>query len=142
MKKIIFLAALFCHFSCTAQSPTVKDLSSLKDLNYIFARINPKNTVSEELYKRGLFVTIYELSDSKATPDEYMEDFLSSYIISVTPDGDYYYPDSKLYKIEGLVIPKILEIKEIKPPTSFTIKIEYGAVGERKIKEFKFEGVF
>ena len=140
MKKTIQNLFLFFLISnCTAQD--IKDLSKNKEMNYIFARINPKNTVSKELYKGGLFVTIYELSDSKATPSKYMEDFLTSYIISVIPDGDYYYPGSKLYKIEGLAIPEILEIKEINPPNSFTIKIEYGVVGEKKVKTFNFDGI-
>jgi hypothetical protein len=137
MKKIIlFLLVLFVTSS---KAQIVKDLSGNKKMNYIFARTS-KDVIEKELYNRGLFITIFKLSDSKATPDKYMEGFLSSYIISVTPDGDYYYPGSKLYKIEGFYNPKILEIKENKYP-NFTIKIEYGSVGERKVKLFKFKGI-
>ena len=43
-------------------------------------------------------------------------------MISIAPDGNYY-TWSKLYKIEALVNPKILEIKETKYP-NFILKIE------------------
>ena len=111
-------------------------------MNYIFSRIDyTKGIINKELYNRGLFVTVFEISDSKATPKERMEDFLRSYIISVTPDGDYY-SYSNLYKIEGLIIPKVLEIKETTAP-NFSIKIEHGSYrdNKRKIEIFEFEGV-
>jgi len=109
-------------------------------MNYVFARIYTKSK-TKELYNKGLFVTIYKMSDSKATPKERIEDFLSSYIISVRPDGDYY-SYSKLYKIEGLIIPKIIEIKETVAP-NFSIKIEHGSYrdNKRKMEIFEFEGV-
>ena len=136
MKNIISILLIFFFISCKAQK--IKDLSENKEMNYIFARTS-KNVIVKELYNRGLFVTIFQLSDSKATPDEYMEDFLSSYMISVVPDGDYY-SHSKLYKLEGLIIPKIIEIKESVYP-KFIIKIEYGSFLEkRKVKSFEFEG--
>ena len=53
---------------------------------------------------------------------KFMEDFLSSYLVSVIPDGDYY-SYSKLYKIEGLYNPKVIEIKETQGLFKFIIKI-------------------
>ena len=113
-----------------------------KDINYIFARINLKNIISKELYDRGIFIKIFEISDSKATLkiiSEGTEEFLSSYIISVVSDGDYY-TGSKLYKVEGLLNPKIIEIQKESYP-NFIINIEYGKSKNRKIEILKFEGV-
>jgi len=142
MKKVIFILILCLTFwSCSSQEILVKNLDDNSEMNYIFSRINPTTIYKDELYKGGLYITIYEMSDSKATPKERIEDFLSSYIISVRPDSDYY-SYSKLYKIEGLIIPKIIEIKETVAP-NFSIKIEHGSYrdNKRKMEIFEFEGV-
>jgi hypothetical protein len=142
MKKVLFILILFLTFwSCSSQETIVKNLVYNTEMNYIFSRINTATIYKEKLYKEGLFITIYEMTDSKATPIEYIEDFLSSYIVSAVPDGDYY-SYSKLYKIEGLINPKILEIKETTAP-NFSIKIEHGSYrdNKRKIEIFEFEGV-
>ena len=79
-------------------------------MNYLFARIAPKLTINKELYKESLYITIYQLSDSKATPENFFDGYdgtLASFIVSIIPDGDYY-TRSKLYKIEGFLNPKIL----------------------------------
>ena len=139
MKNLIFMIILLFCVNSKAQKVVIKDLSNDEEMNYIFSRINSENIISKELYNRGMFVTVYEISDSKSTPEEYMEDFLSSYIISVSPDGDYY-SNSKLYKIEGIYNPKILEIKESESP-KFLLKIEYGIQNKRKFEVFEFIGV-
>tara|TARA_R110001583_G_scaffold147991_2_gene299976 strand:- start:5698 stop:6051 length:354 start_codon:yes stop_codon:yes gene_type:complete len=116
-------------------------MSRNEEMNYIFARIYPENIIRKELFKNGLYVTIFKISDSKVTPENFSEgdEFLQSYMISVTPDGDYY-TNSKLYKIEGLCNPKILEIKETTFP-KFLIKVEHGLFNDRKTKLFELEGV-
>tara|TARA_B110000240_G_scaffold198066_1_gene256137 strand:+ start:3685 stop:4116 length:432 start_codon:yes stop_codon:yes gene_type:complete len=142
MRKIITLITLLTFLSCSSQNLKIKDFSDKKDINYIFARINLKNIISKELYDRGIFIKIFEISDSKATLkniSEGTEEFLSSYIISVVSDGDYY-TGSKLYKVEGLLNPKIIEIQKESYP-DFIINIEYGTSKNRKIEILKFEGV-
>jgi len=142
MKSIIFILTFLLSFwSCSSQEILVRNLDYNFEMNYILARIDhTKGIINKELYNRGLFITVFEMSDSKATPKERMEDFLRSYIISVTPDGDYY-SYSKLYKIEGLIIPKVLEIKET-TALNFSVKIEHGSYrdNKRKIEIFEFEG--
>ena len=142
MRKILTFITLITFLSCSSQNLIIKDFSDKKDINYIFARINLKNIISKELYDRGIFIKIFEISDSKVTPDKEFdgtEEFFSSYIISVTPDGDYY-SGSKLYKVEGLLNPEIIEIQEETYP-NFIINLEYGALKNRKIKAIKFEGI-
>ena len=132
---------LLSTISCQAQRREVKVIEFNKqydDMKYIFARISPSKSILKELYNGGLFARIFQLSDSKVTPTEYMEDFLSSYIISVTEDGDYY-TESKLYKIEGMYDPKVLEVKETNYP-SFIIKIEYGPNNKKEVKNFELKG--
>lgn len=135
----IFIPILFIFFFVNCKAQKIKDLSSNQEMNYIFARIYTKS-ITKELYDGILFVTIYEISDSNATPEDFSEgeEFLYSYLISVIPDGDYY-SYSKLYKVEGLINPKILEIKETIFPM-FSIKIEHGDYKNRKIEVFEFEG--
>ncbi|MBN4047103.1 hypothetical protein JYU05_01000 [bacterium AH-315-P13] len=144
MKKVIALFVFsFFLLSCSSQEILVRNLDYNSEMNYIFSRINPTTIYKEGLYNGGVFVTVYKMSDSKTTPEDYSEghEFLSSLIISVTPDGDYY-SYSKLYKIEGLIIPKVLEIKETTAP-NFSVKIEHGSYrdNKRKTKTFNFKGV-
>ena len=111
-------------------------------MNYIFARIHDAAPFSQKLFKRGLFVRIFELSDSKATPEGLFEGYegtVSSFIISVSPDGDYY-SGSELYKIEGLIMPKITAVKELEFPF-FSVEIEHGFYDQRETKIFEFNGL-
>ncbi len=143
MKNIILILILL-SISCQSQQDQEEirkiDLSSQVEMNYVFSRMFNENTVVKEVYGGGLLVKIFEISDSKITPEYFSEsdEFLSSYIISVSPDGDYYVT-SKLYKIEGLIYPNIVEIEETEYP-NFTIKIEYGLYNQRKAKNFKITG--
>ncbi len=139
MRALYFTLSLLSFLSCSSQKALVKNLDFDSEMNYIFSRINTSTVLKEELYNGGLYVKVFQISDSKATPKKYLEDFLSSFIISVTPDGDYY-SYSKLYKIEGIYNPKILEIKETNAP-KFSIKIEYGPAKNRKIELLNFDGV-
>ena len=142
MKKTLLIFMIGFCFNCSAQRPVLEDLSSKSDLNYTLALIRTGKTIRKELYNGGLIVTIYQISDPKATPVSFSQDgegFLDSYIISSISD-DEYYATSKLYKIKGVYNPKILEIKEMVYP-KFLIKIEYGAFKKRQIKVFEFEGM-
>ena len=132
---------LFC-LSCKAQKVLVKDISNNVDMNYLFARLDSKDILNKELWNGGQYVKVFKISDSKATPENYFEgtdEVLTSLIISTVPDGDYY-TNSKLYKIEGLCNPTILEIKE-EEQFRFSIKIEYGAFNEREVEVFELVGV-
>ena len=132
---------LFC-LSCKAQKVVVKDISNNVDMNYLFARLDSKDIFNQELWNGGQYVKVFKISDSKATPENYFEgtdEVLTSLIISTVPDGDYY-TNSKLYKIEGLCNPTILEIKE-EEQFKFSIKIEYGAFNKREVEVFELVGV-
>ena len=140
MRKLLFILILTVT-ACQSQNGKVIELSDNSEMNYIFARISLRKPIFKELYNRGLFATIFQISDSRITPEDFSEghEFLSSYIVSMSPDGDYY-TNSRLYKIEGLANPKIIEIKETTYP-KFIIKIEHGVYDKRKIETFEFEGV-
>ncbi len=145
MKKTKFLIVLIIVSivtlsGCRAQKNELYEFSNNAEMNYIFSRISKDKPLMKVLYDGGLFITIFKISDSKATPSKYLEDFVSSYIISVTPDGDYY-SWSKLYKLEGLYNSKILEIKETNYPY-FMIKVEHGVLGKEIVEIFKLQGEF
>ena len=142
MKKITTILLFLAFLSCKAQyAPKLIDLSQNYEVNYILANIWQEAT-HKELYNGGLYVKTFVMGDSKATPEGLFEGYdaiISSLLISVVPDGDYY-TSSKLYKIERLIRPKVLEIKETTYP-KFSIKIEHGSAKKRKIELFEFEGV-
>jgi hypothetical protein len=145
MKAYLFYIPYFIFFSCVSQEQILKkiDLSSQQELNYIFSRIVEKKSTVKLLYKEGLFVSIIEISDSKATPENLFEGYyvsVSSFYISVFPDGDGY-KSSKLHKIEGLIHPKIIDISETKYP-NFKVKIEHTSYDERVSEIFELEGDF
>ena len=124
-----------------AQEIRVLDLSDRTEMNYYFARVLDSTFNSKWIYNYALEVKIFEISDSKATPENLFEGYdglLASYLVSVYPD-DNYYNWSKLYKIEGCMNSKILEIKETEYPY-FTITIEYGVNGQREEKVFTLKG--
>ena len=140
MKKILSIIIIAISYSsCLSQNIIVKDLSSSSGLNYILSNIWEETIIGKELWNGGQYVKIFKISDSKVTPEEYFQvtgEILSSLIISSTPDGDYY-TTSKLYKIEGIYNPKVLEIKEEKYPI-FSVKFEHGFYGKRKTEVLKF----
>ncbi|MDG2193550.1 MAG: hypothetical protein P8K77_01590 [Polaribacter sp.] len=143
MRKLI-LILMIMTINCQAQKDKIIEMTGegYSEMKYIFARIVPELTIEKELYKGGMYVTIFLMTDPKVTPEDFSpgtEQFLDSYIVSITEDGDHY-TGSKLYKIEGFVNAKILEIKESTYP-NFTIKIEYGEFKNRKTKIFKLKGM-
>lgn len=142
MKNYVIVLISLMALNCKAQYSTkLIDLSQNKETNYIVANIL-KVARQKEIYGGGMFVKTFLMSDSKATPEGLFEGtdaIISSLLISVVPDGDYY-SHSKLYKIECLVSPEVLEVIEIEHP-KFSIKIEHGFINERKIELFEFEGV-
>lgn len=80
------------------------DISSNKEFNYLFSRMYYSKPVLKELYQGSFFVAIFEISDSKITPDglfEGSDETLTSYLVSLKPDGDFY-TWSKLYKFRRL----------------------------------------
>jgi hypothetical protein len=143
MNKILCLFFLIVSiWSCSSQNTVVKNISKNVDLNYVLSNILTDKIIRKELRNRGQFVTVFEISDSKATPGNFSEgseELLSSYIVSISPDGDYY-TNSKLYKIEGLYMPNIIEIKETIYP-EFSVTIEHGIYNKRKTDVFQLKGV-
>lgn len=140
--KILLLISLI-SLTCKSQELKVHELSKNSEMAYIFSRISTSSDliIHKELYQGGMFAKIFYMLDPQATPKDYSkgtEEFLTSYIISINPDGDYYV-NTKLYKIEGLSNPKILEIKGTIYP-NFEIKIEYGIYDNRKTKSFELIG--
>jgi len=143
MKKIIIFFLLSLSFlNCSiSQKLKVEDVSDNLDLNYILANIWT-NSVNEELWNGGQYIKVFKMNDSKATPEGYFEGYdgvLESLLISAMPDGDYY-TLSKLYKIVGILNPKIIEIKENNFP-KFSVKIEHGPAKNRKTELIEFGGV-
>ena len=117
----------------------VQDVSKDTSANYILSNIIVDKTFEKELWSSAIYLKTFIISDSISTPDDFSEgsdEILSSVLISVTPDGDYY-TNSNLYKIEGIYNPKILEITELSYP-EFSIKIEYGNYNERITEVINF----
>ncbi|SFT43541.1 hypothetical protein SAMN04489724_0743 [Algoriphagus locisalis] len=139
-KVILFALSSLFLIDCNAQSNAVQDLSDEKSLSYVLATIEEVVYSNHELYNRSFFVNVYIMSDSKATPEGYFEGYdgvLSSVLVSIAPDGDYY-TASQLYKIEGILNPKILEMKETSYP-EFVLSIEHGEATSRKVVEYKLD---
>ncbi len=143
MKKSLLTLTLIAFLSCESQNVVVKNLSKNNNLNYYFSRINLNESFNKSLFKESLFLNIFVLSDPKITSNKSItkgtEEFFSSCLISISPDGEYY-TTSKLIKIENLINPKILNVYEGTYPY-FYIKMEYGNHNKRKIKNFKLKGI-
>jgi len=146
MKTYILLLISFfflqIEFDCKAQEAKAKELSMHETANYLLANITEINYSYQEVFNRSFFLNVYTLNDSKATPLDYFEEYdgvLSSILISVIPDGDYYV-GSKLFKIEGLENPKIVSLKEKEFP-EFILAVESGPVENRRTFEYKFKGI-
>lgn len=117
------------------------DISKEKNANYILSNIIFDKTYEKKLWNGAIYLKSYTITDSKATSKDFSEgsdEILSSVLISLTPDGDYY-TNSNLYKIEGICNPKIIEITELSYP-EFSIKIEYGNNNNRitEVVNFKY----
>jgi len=137
MKTTLVSLFILLYTGSVAQEQ-IKDLSTEISSNYLLANIYETNKLSyEEIYKGAFFLRIYKMTDYYATPKNYFEgtdEVVSSVLISVVPDGDYY-TTSKLYKIEMLYNPKIIEIKETIYP-EFVITIESGSYSKRSVQKY------
>ncbi|SFO33180.1 hypothetical protein SAMN04488519_105294 [Algoriphagus ornithinivorans] len=121
-----------------AQQVKLKDLTEDSKANYFFANIQNVEFLSYPLFERALFINAILIYDSEATPADYFEgtdEVLSSILISIRPDGDYY-TESKLYKLEGLENPKILAIQEGVFP-DVIVEVEYGKKNKRKTERVR-----
>ena len=138
-RKITLLIA-FCFtflIASKAQSIKVEDLSGELSLNYVLANMEKIVYSNHALYDRSFFVSVYTISDSKATPSGLFEEadgILSSVLVSIVPDGDFYV-DSKLFKIEGILNPVVETLKETKFP-EFSLSIAHGKALERKLVKY------
>ena len=135
-----FFLSIIMIYSCSAQR--VKELTEQNNTIYILANIYKVNYSFYSLYN-SFFVNVYSVHDSRVTLDKDFEgtdEVLSSILVSVFPDGDFY-ETSKLFKIERVLDPKVIEIKETTFP-KFIISIEDGLASDRKIKEYVIEANF
>lgn len=126
--------------SCKSQENVI-EISNFNETNYLISNIIKTLKISKEMFKGSFYINIFEISDSKISEKNINEgeEVLSSYLISCIPDGDYY-SSSKLFKIQGLLNPKIKNIKERKYPY-FEILIEYGEFNNIKTESFILEGI-
>lgn len=142
LKLSIFLFFLISAISCKSQEGYI-EINHNEDLKYYLSSINELNVNSYSMYSNAVFLKIFIMDDSKATPDDFFEGYdgiLQSLLITINPDGDYY-TQSKLFKIEGVLNPQIVEIKELEYP-NFKIVIEIGNVNDRVQKSFDLNAKF
>ena len=128
--------------NCLAQNKVIQNLDSKVELKYVLANINLDETKAVSLWNGGQYIKIYKIKDSKATPANEFNGYdgvLESIYISSMPDGDYY-TSSALYKIEGLLNPKIIDVKE-GDEFKFIISLEHGPAKDRKTASYTFEGI-
>jgi hypothetical protein len=121
-----------------AQEIKFKDLTEDSKTNYFLANIQRVEYLSYPLFERAIFINAFLIDDSEATPTDYFEgtdEVLSSILISIIPDGDYY-TESKLYKVEGLENPKILAIHEGLFP-EVIVEVEYGRKNKKKTERIR-----
>lgn len=141
MKLKSILVALLVVAAAQAQS-NVKNLSKDATANYLLANITRVNYSFHELHKGSFATSVYTMNDSKATPKGHFEGtdgVLSSLLVTVVPDGDAY-TQSRLYKIEGLEAPRVVEIKEGQFP-AFILVVESGPQKKRTVEEYRLEGI-
>lgn len=133
MKNLIILSIILLSCtSCKSQSIEILDISNKKELNYIVANIDISNIKKESLYNDAFFITIFQMYDLKVNYDTETDEVFKSILISISPDGDYY-TNSKLLKIENLIKPKILSIKQVEYP-NIVLNVEYGNFKDRSVK--------
>ena len=141
MKKLLFYVFICLGFTSFSQKLVATELLDDEKLLYVLSRMIPEKTMNVNLYNRGLFIGIYQISDSKHTPEKFSEghDILDSYFISVQSDGDYFV-GGKLYKIEAIVNPRIILLKETVYP-NFSITFEHGEFNKREQDTIEFKGI-
>lgn len=135
--KRLFITTAFCLFifTCKAQQKIIELRSDIES-NYLISNITKCHALSKEMFNGSFYINIFELSDSKITPEnnQETEELWSSFLISAVPDGDYY-TFSTINKIEGVFNPEFLGVKELEYP-NFEISIEHGFYNKRKKESF------
>ncbi|UJH69115.1 hypothetical protein [Allomuricauda sp. SCSIO 65647] len=136
-KLIVYLMVIGC-----SSQVKIEDFSEKDEMSYILSSLQDPIEISKPIYDGALFLSIFEINDSRASikNSNESEEIYSSIFISITPDGDYY-TVSKLYKIERLMRPKIIRIEEDVFPT-LEISFEHGNYDSRKTEKFRFSGEF
>jgi len=139
MNKYLNLIFVLIFLNCSSQNIKKIDLTHNKEFNYSLANLYLKNTKKIDL--ENFHVTIFEQSDPLHSPDDNSEgdETLISLIISVVNDGEY--ANSKLYKLEGLVNPKIVSVKAIDNYSKFVVEIEHGKYNNRQTESQEFDAV-
>ncbi|WGK64278.1 hypothetical protein [Croceiramulus getboli] len=140
---IVFIVMVSQGLTLQAQMAKVDEIYSPKELSYILSNIQVEKISSKVFYHGGIYAKAYPISDSKATQETTFEGYdgvLMSYYFSFTPDGDYY-SSSRLYKIEGLLDPQLIDWMELKEADQLQIKviIEHGPALERISDSFQFK---
>ena len=133
LSSVVFFISIY---ECKSQEILNK---SDESINYILANIYWEDIIGKELSTNQ--VTIIKQADPKNTSEEYYEgtnEVLVTLLISIVNTGEY--STSKLFSIEQLNNPEILEIKEDITKKCIIIDIQFRNQEGRKInKEFKFD---
>ncbi|WP_300024092.1 hypothetical protein [uncultured Maribacter sp.] len=140
MKFIVILSVFIFVSSCRGQQKII-DLSDSQNLSYYIANIKKCNFLKKNMFDDSFFISIFEILETRTDINNFSEgkELSSSYLISILPDGDYY-SSSKLFKIEGLINPKIVEILEKEYP-KFNLMVETGNYNERIIEIYNLDGI-
>lgn len=139
--RLIILIFMMTIFGCSSQSNVV-DLSDHSDTSYLISNISECHFLSKEMFNGAFYINVFQIMDSKISPknSNETEEVLSSFLISMIPDGDYY-TESNLIKIPGFLNPKLLNIREKEYP-KFEIIIEHGPFKKRKEEVFIIKANF
>ena len=133
-----FIIIVFFISTCKLQSQEVIEKSG-ENINYIFANIYWDDIIVEELSTNH--VTLIKQADPENTPADYFEgtgEVLVDLLISIVNTGEF--STSKLYSIEQLNNPEIIEIKEDIGNKRISIMINFrDKNGNRISKEFRFD---
>jgi hypothetical protein len=142
MKKIFLILSVLSLLVCNAQDTKVVDYEQYDNLPYVLANIDLKKTVEKALFKNAFFIKAFVISDTKLK-NHSVGEILHSIYITTNQDGPYI--KGKLYKIVGLINPKILSIEEVKDTIKgkvvlkVRVKLVSGAALKRNIENFIFE---
>ena len=132
MKTLYTAILVIFSFSCKSQV-ILDDLSGNEDLNYYLANIFVNKIERHSLFNDGLYITFYPFADFKRTSDTFNNgghEVQISYLISVSPDGEYV--ESSIYQIGPFTLPIIKSVIPTDYP-NFRIEIESGAFDNKTI---------
>lgn len=130
MKQLFLALIALTITSCSAQE-VLTTYKGTTNLNYVLANLKPEKTVQKTLFKGSFYLKAFLISDNDKI-SEGTDEVYDAYFISISPDGDYY-TSSKLFKIEKLIMPKILKIETLSYPT-VQLTIETGKYDNRITK--------